>query len=66
MGAEGLLIGVGVSDKAEKVQAATALSDPQDQDDPLRRQAMWFDGVQSAAQTLTGYSYNEWAVRILR
>jgi len=53
----------GVSDKAEKVQAATALSDPQDQDDPLRRQAMWFDGVQSAAQTLTGYSYNEWAFR---
>lgn len=53
----------GVSDKAELLQTSTAQSEPQDQDDPLRRQAIWFDGVQSAAQTLIGYSFNEWAFR---
>jgi len=53
----------GVSDKSELMQTSTAQSEPQDQDDPLRRQAIWFDGVQSAAQTLRGYTFNEWAFR---
>ena len=43
----------GVSDKAELVDSRNAQSSPQDHDDPARRQALWFDGVQSAASTAT-------------
>ena len=53
----------GVSDKAELTQGAGGNSDPQDQDDPIRRQAIWFDGVQSAAQTLVAYEYGMWGFR---
>lgn len=53
----------GVSDKAELLLTSTAQSDPQDHDDPLRRQALWFSGENSAAQTLMGYAFNEWAFR---
>ena len=52
----------GVSDKAELLQGPSGKSDPQDHDDPFRRQALWLDGVQSAAQTLTGFSYDTWAL----
>ena len=53
----------GVSDKAEMMQTATTKSDPQNHDDPLRRQAMWFSGQNSAAQTLNAFSFGEWAFR---
>jgi hypothetical protein len=52
----------GVSDKAELLQGPSGKSDPQDHDDPFRRQALWLDGVQSAAQTLTGFSYGPWSL----
>ena len=42
----------GVSDKDELLLTATSQSDPQDHDDPMRRQALWFSGVNSAAQSL--------------
>ena len=44
----------GVSDKSELLQGPNGNSDPQDQDDPYRRQALWLSGHQSAAQTLAG------------
>ncbi|MEI7899590.1 MAG: LamG-like jellyroll fold domain-containing protein [bacterium] len=53
----------GVSDKAEMLQTATTKSDPQDHDDPRRRQAIWFSGADSAAQTVSAYSYGAWAFR---
>ncbi|HON47310.1 MAG TPA: PKD domain-containing protein [Kiritimatiellia bacterium] len=52
----------GISDKAELLQGPSGKSDPQDHDDPFRRQALWLDGVQSAAQTLTGFSYDPWSL----
>lgn len=48
----------GVSDKNELIQNATSMSDPQDHDDVLRRQALWFDGEQSAASTAICYHYD--------
>jgi hypothetical protein len=53
----------GVSDKAELLQTATTQSDPQDHDDPMRRQALWFSGANSVAETFDAYSYNEWTFR---
>lgn len=52
----------GVSDKAELVSGPSGNTDPQDHDSPARRQALWFDGTQSAAQNLMGYSYGEWGL----
>lgn len=54
----------GVSDKAEMMQTATSQSDPQDHDDPQRRQALWFDGNASAAQGMYNVvSSNSYAFR---
>jgi len=53
----------GVSDKAELMVTTTAQSDPQDHDDPVRRQALWFDGERSAAQTMSQTAFNEWSFR---
>jgi hypothetical protein len=53
----------GISDKAELVDSRNKVGDPQDHDDPYRRQALWFDGAQSAARTLNAYSFGEWAFR---
>ncbi len=53
----------GVSDKAELTQGPSGNSDPQDHDDPLRRQAIWFDGVQSAAQTYMRANYGAYGLR---
>ena len=53
----------GLSDKAEMVASRNSLSDPQDQDDPVRRQAIWFSGLNSAASTFEGFSYGEWTLR---
>lgn len=53
----------GVSDKAELMQTATTQSDPQDSDDPMRRQALWFNGTNSAAQTFGAARFGEWAFR---
>ncbi len=47
----------GVSDKAELVDSRNPMSSPQDHDDPLRRQALWFSGTNSAASTVTPYNY---------
>lgn len=47
----------GVSDKAELVSGPSGNSDPQDHDSPARRQALWFDGAQSAAQNFLGNFY---------
>ena len=41
----------GVSDKDELLLTSTAQSDPQNHDDPMRRQALWFGGINAAAQT---------------
>ncbi|MDD4101813.1 MAG: PKD domain-containing protein, partial [Kiritimatiellae bacterium] len=53
----------GVSDKVELMQSSNISSSPQDHDDPVRRQALWFDGVQSAAQTVANDQRGEWALR---
>jgi len=55
----------GLSDKSELIASRNVLSDPQDQDDPVRRQAMWFGGssTNSAASTYQGFSYGEWTLR---
>ena len=45
----------GVSDKDELLLTATSQSDPQNHDDPMRRQALWFSGENSAAQSLPQY-----------
>ena len=42
----------GIADKNELILTSTSLSSPQNSDDPIRRQAIWFDGVQSAAESL--------------
>jgi hypothetical protein len=41
----------GVSDKDEQVANRNTKSDPRDSEDPLRRQAIWFSGMNSAATT---------------
>jgi uncharacterized protein (DUF2141 family) len=41
----------GVSDKDEQVTNRNPKSDPRDSEDPLRRQAIWFSGWNSAATT---------------
>ena len=53
----------GISDKSELIASRNSLSDPQDSDSPVRRQAMWFSGVNSAASTFESYSYGEWTFR---
>ncbi len=53
----------GVSDKAELTQGPSGNSEPQDHDDPLRRQAIWFDGVRSAAQTYSSFNYGAYGLR---
>ncbi len=45
----------GISDKAELVDSRNAQSSPQDHDDPVRRQALWFSGMNSAASTMSAY-----------
>lgn len=39
----------GISDKDEQVTNRNAKSDPRDSEDPIRRQAIWFSGLNSAA-----------------
>ena len=41
----------GISDKNEMIATSTAQSDPLNSDDPIRRQALWFEGTDSAAVT---------------
>jgi hypothetical protein len=41
----------GVSDKDEQVTNRNSKSDPRDSEDPIRRQAIWFSGFNSAATT---------------
>jgi len=53
----------GLSDKAELLQTATSQSDPRDHDDPRRRQALWFSGSESAAQTMYTQPESVWAFR---
>ena len=47
----------GVSDKDELVGTRNPNSDPQNSDDPVRRQALWFSGTNSAATTVSMSSY---------
>jgi len=49
----------GVSDKDELVSTRNTLASPQDHDAPLRRQAIWFSGFESAASTATPFTYYE-------
>jgi len=55
----------GVSDKDELSDSRNQMASPQDHDDPIRRQALWFDGVRSAATTVSKFSYfisdNAWS-----
>ena len=53
----------GISDKAELIGTQNSLSDPQDHDDPYRRQAIWFSGTNSAASSYQGFAYNIWSLR---
>ncbi|MDD2598593.1 MAG: PKD domain-containing protein [Kiritimatiellae bacterium] len=53
----------GLSDKAELVHSRNPLSDPRDHDDPIRRQAIWFSGTNSAARTITSHSHDLWSFR---
>lgn len=53
----------GVSDKAEVINSRNRLSDPQDFDDPARRQAIWFSGSESAACSTRGYTFGVWTLR---
>lgn len=46
----------GVSDKDEQISNRNAKSDARDSEDPLRRQAIWFSGFNSAATTPYMYS----------
>ncbi len=48
----------GVSDKDEQVANRNTKSDVRDSDDPIRRQAIWFSGLNSAATT--PYLYNDY------
>jgi len=45
------------------MQTATTQSDPQDHDDPRRRQAIWFSGEESAAQSLRAAPVREYSLR---
>ncbi len=47
----------GLSDKAELIDSRNNQSSPQDHDDPMRRQALWFSGNNSAASTVTFFDY---------
>lgn len=47
----------GLSDKAELIDSRNPMSSPQDHDDPVRRQAIWFSGTNSAAASVSPYSY---------
>lgn len=42
----------GISDKNELILGSMAETDPRDFDDPLRRQALWFSGTNSVAESL--------------
>ena len=53
----------GVSDKDELLLTATAQSDPQDHDDPMRRQALWFSGMNSSAQSFPQYVHKADSLR---
>ena len=53
----------GVSDKNEVLKTTQSMANPQDNDDPRRRQALWFDGEQSAAETLGSYAMSEYSLR---
>jgi len=53
----------GLSDKDELTQGMGGYGDPQDHDDPIRRQALWFDGTQSAAWTPASFNYGAFAFR---
>ncbi|MFA7174724.1 MAG: PKD domain-containing protein, partial [Kiritimatiellia bacterium] len=53
----------GLSDKAELVGSRNPLSDPRDHDDPIRRQAIWFSGMNSAARTIERHSHDLWSLR---
>ncbi|NLG01710.1 MAG: LamG domain-containing protein [Lentisphaerae bacterium] len=53
----------GLSDKDELTQGMGGYGDPQDHDDPIRRQALWFDGTQSAAYTPSSFNYGAYAFR---
>lgn len=46
----------GVSDKSELVDSRNPLSSPQDHDDPVRRQALYFTGTNSAASTVSPFN----------
>ena len=53
----------GLSDKDELTQGMGGYGDPQDHDDPIRRQALWFDGTRSAAYTPSSFNYGAYAFR---
>lgn len=53
----------GISDKAELVGTKNVLSDPLDTDDPIRRQAFWFSGTNSAASATKAFTLGVWALR---
>jgi hypothetical protein len=53
----------GVSDKAEMVNSKNGLSDPQDFDDTIRRQAIWFSGTNAAASSTADIFGGEWTLR---
>jgi hypothetical protein len=53
----------GLSDKDELTQGMGGFGDPQDHDDPIRRQALWFDGTESAAWTPNSFNYGAYAFR---
>jgi len=49
----------GVSDKDELIQEPNPLADPRDHDNPIRRQALWFAGTNSAARTIIPYRHDD-------
>ena len=53
----------GISDKSEMVNSKNRLSDPLDSDDPIRRQAMWFSGTNSAATMTKAFTLGVWTLR---
>jgi len=53
----------GISDKAELINSKNKLSDPLDSDDPIRRQALWFAGTNSAASVAKSYALGTWSLR---
>ncbi len=49
----------GVSDKDELSDSRNQMASPQDHDDPIRRQALWFSGTNAAASSVMRFAYDD-------